>query len=345
MKKRHFLYFFLLCVLSGIITFSYAESFTKVTAKPLSDLLISSKSSVPATVVSLNYATLSAQISGKINRIRVKVGDVVAKNRTLLDIDCRDYVLAKKQAKAGLESAKAQQVLANKQYARNLTLRQSKTIPQSLLEEALLQTQVASADITVKRAALEQAKLSIGRCKIKAPFSGQITERLVSKGQLLAPNSPVFKLLQTEALEIRAELTPIEVVNARKAHVLSFNRGALQVPAKFRSVISEVEKASRTQQVRLVPESLDGLVVGYSGRVEWESKRSMLPADYLLRRNGVLGVMLLVKVADKEVYNSKFHVLPDASEGQPAFVDLPPTTEVIISNRFRLKPDEVVELE
>ncbi len=335
---------------SGLSISSYAESITKVTAKPLSDLLISSKSSVPATVVSLNHAILGAQISGKINRITVKAGDVVAKNKTLVEIDCRDYVLAKKQAKAGLESAKAQHILANKQYARNLTLRKSKTIPQTLLDEALLQTQVTSADITVKNAALQQTNLSIERCKIKAPFAGQITERLVSKGQLLAPNSPVFKLLETGALEIRAELTPTDVVNARKAHRLFFTRGALNIPAQFRSVISEVEKASRTQQVRLVPENLDSLVVGYSGRVEWESKRSMLPADYLLRRNGSLGVMLLVDKAadtanDKEVYRAKFQVLPDAKEGQPAFIGLPAATQVIISNRFRLKPDEVVELE
>jgi RND family efflux transporter MFP subunit len=250
----------------------------KVTVKPLSELLISSKSSVPASIISLNHAVLGAQISGKVNKVKVKTGDIVSKNTLLLEMDCRDYVLAKKQAQAGLESAKAQQALANKQYTRNLQLRKLKTIPQNLLDESILQTQVVRADIAVKKAALKQSELAIERCKIRAPFTGQITERLVSVGQLLAPNSPVFKLLQTQALEVSAALTSSDVVNAKGASGLFFTRGSLRTPVTFRSVVNEVNEGSRTQQALLVPENSKGLVVGYSGRLEWIGRRSMLPA-------------------------------------------------------------------
>lgn len=344
MKARYFSLLILFSSYSAMSSSVYAKDYIKVTGKPLADLLISSKSSAPATVVSLNHATLGAQIAGKIKRVRVEMGDRVKKNQTLIDIDCRDYVLIKKQAETALQSVQAQLVLAQKQYNRNLTLRKQKTIPQNSLDQALLQRQLSRADIIAKSIAIKQADLSIERCRIKAPFSGQITEKLVSKGQLLAPNSPVFKLLQTKAFEIEAELTSAEIINAGKVPTLSFTRGALRIPVKFRSVINEVNSASRTQRVRLVPDRVDGLVVGSSGRVEWESRRALLPADYLLRRNGALGVMLLEKNKEHEVI-AKFHALPDANEGQPAFINLPGSTQIAITNRFRLTSDEVVELD
>ncbi|MEE9303905.1 MAG: efflux RND transporter periplasmic adaptor subunit [Thiotrichaceae bacterium] len=315
----------------------------KVTVKHLSELLISLKNSAPATIVSLNHAVLGAQISGKVIKVKVKTGDIVAKNALLLEIECNDYTLARKQTKAALESAKAQAALAAKQYTRNLQLRRIKSIPQNLLDESILQTQVARADIAVKKAALQQSQLAIERCKIKAPYAGQITERMVSEGQLLAPNSPVFKLLQTRALEIRAELTPSEVASAKQASGLFYRRGEQQIAVKFRSVIDEVMAGSRTLQARLVPDESDALVVGFSGRLEWIGKRSMLPAEYIIRRNGSLGVMVFER--GSKVNKAVFHPLPDAKEGQAAFTRLPSTTQVIVSNRFRLKVNQVVDLE
>ena len=319
----------------------------KVTVKPLSELLTSENNSVPATVVSLNHAIIGAQISGKVKKVNVKTGDLVDKGKILVELDCRDYQLAKKQTQLALESAKAQEALANKQYTRNLQLRKLKTIPQNILDESILQSQLVRADIAAKKVAIEQAKLAVERCKIKAPYAGQITERFVSVGQLLAPNSPVFKLLQTHALEIKADLTASSVESAKKATALFYTYGSLKIPVTFRSVVNEIKQGGRTLQARLLPKSADPLIVGASGRLEWRGKRTMLPAEYVIRRNGQMGVLLYVKTkkeAGKEG-KTKFYPLADASEGQSAFIDLPVNTQIIVSNRHRLKPDQAVGLE
>jgi len=322
------------------------KTITTVKVRALTDLLVSENSSVPATVVSLNHAILGAQISGKVNKVHVKTGDIVKKNATLVEIDCRDYRLVKKQTQAALESAIAQKSLAAKQYKRNLHLRNIKTIPQNILDESILQTQQVRADISVKKAAIEQSKLAIERCTIKAPYTGQITERLVSVGQLLAPNSPVFKLLQTNALEIKADLTSAEVASAKQATTLVYSRGSVQIPVTFRSVINEVKQGGRTLQARLIPQDSKGLIVGFSGRLEWTGKRTMLPAHYISRRNGRLGVLLYNENKETKAQGRvEFYPLEDASEGQPAFIDLSATTQVIISNSFRLKPNDPVERE
>ncbi|HFD11450.1 MAG TPA: efflux RND transporter periplasmic adaptor subunit, partial [Crenotrichaceae bacterium] len=293
--------------------------------------------------VSLNHPVLGAQIAGKVHKIYVKTGDQVTRNRVLLDIDCRDYLLAKKQAEASLGSAKAQLLLASKQYQRNLQLRKIKTIPQNLLDESILQTQLARADIAVKKAAQEQADLAIERCKIKAPFAGQITQRFVSEGQLLAANSPVFKLLQSKAVEVSADLTITDVQSAKQAEHLWFTRGSVKTPVRFRAVVNEVTEGSRTVQARLVADKTNQtMIVGSTGRLEWLGVRSMLPAEYIIRRHGKLGVMLAE--ASDSAKKAVFHPLPDASEGQAAFIHLPGSSLVIVSNRYRIKPNQIIEI-
>lgn len=321
------------------------QAFTKVTTQALSELLISANNSVPATIVSLNHATIGAQLSAKVNAVKVKTGDTVKKGTTLVELDCRDYTLTKKQTEAALTAAKAQEALANKQYTRNLHLRKLKTIPQNLLDESILQTQVARADIAVKRSALQQSKLSIERCKIKAPYTGQITERLVSVGQLLAPSTPVFQLLQTNELEIEANLSSDRVISAKKSSRLYYRYGNLKVPVSFRSVVNEIKQGSRTLAARLTPKDNEGLIVGASGRLEWIGKQSLLPADYVVRRNNQLGVLLFVhKNNSRQRGKVRFHPLTDAKEGQPVYVYLPATSQIITSSRFRLKNDQAVEI-
>ena len=95
--------------------------------------MVQTNSSAPATVVSLNHATLSAEITGKVEELAVQVGDKVSAGELIARIDCNDYRLGEKQAKAALQAARAQRDLAQKQYKRNRQLRQSKTIPQSLI--------------------------------------------------------------------------------------------------------------------------------------------------------------------------------------------------------------------
>lgn len=317
------------------------QSSLKVTVKPLSKLVISAKYSSPATVVSLNHAQLSAEITGRITKLPVRVGDQVKKGELLVVVDCRDYRLTKKQAQAALKSSKAQYELAKKQYKRNLHLRESRTIPQTLLDESIMQQAIAKADIDAKKPLLEMAEIAIERCRVKAPFSGQITFRQVSQGQLLTPGSPILKLLQNSALEIKSELTPQEVQSISQGNSLIFKTMNEHLPIRIRAVIQEVKEDSNVQEIRLeLNNDKDDplLSVGHSGRLLWNDQRQLLPSDYVVRRKNSLGVMIAVD--NKAV----FHHLPEAQEGHPAVIDLPASTHIIQLNRFVAKDSQVIDI-
>ena len=69
---------------------------------------------------------------------------------------------------------------------------------------------------------------------------------------------------------------------------------------------------------------------GAPGRLRWRHEASALPAHLLVRRDGVLGVM----VADGE--RARFVLLPGAREGRSVSVRLPPQTLIITRGRHGL---------
>ena len=74
--------------------------FLSVSVKPLSSIFIQSKQSSPASVVSLNTSVISAEITGRAVKIYAETGDMVEAKQKLVELDCRSYTFAKKQAEA-----------------------------------------------------------------------------------------------------------------------------------------------------------------------------------------------------------------------------------------------------
>ncbi len=85
--------------------------------------------------------TLSARVSGQINKIRVEEGDQVKKNDTLLIIDHELLEIQLQQAQAGVEAAQAQLQLLQK-GARSEDIRQA----EDALKQAKINYEQAEAD-------------------------------------------------------------------------------------------------------------------------------------------------------------------------------------------------------
>lgn len=319
------------------------EKPVQVTLRPLSKLLTNIKSSAPASVISLKHATISAEITGTITTIYAEAGERVKKGVRLASIDCRSYDLTHQQAVAALKVAKARFNLAKKQFVRNQGLVRQGTISREIFDQADANQRTTLADIELKNVQIASAKLAVSRCQIFAPFSGQITQRMVQEGQLVTPATPLFHLLQTDNLEIKASLSPLEIAFAKNSPSLEFVAGKRNWAVKLRSVIQMVDETTRTQEVRLSLPKKAEVATGLSGRLEWRSNTPKLSADYLLRRGDSLGVMIAEGI-DKQQGKARFFPLPDAKEGQPAFIDLPANTQIIDQNRYRVKDGQAISV-
>ena len=320
------------------------EALLNVSVKPLSSILIESKQSTPASVVSLNTSVISAEITGRAFKIYAETGDIVAAKQKLVVLDCRSYDLAKKQAEASLKVSMAQLNLAQKQLRRNQRLLSQGTIPRELLDNSQAAQQTSLADIELRKAQIESAKLSIDRCTIRAPFTAQITDRMVQQGQLLMPSSPLFKLIQSNKQEITTNLSPVDIVSLKNLPLIEFVTANQRYLVTLRSVIQQVDEITRTQEVRLSLISDAAIPAGLAGRIEWSSDKQKIPPEYILRNNGSLGVMI-AENSEEGTAKAKFIALKNAIEGQPTTSDLPNNTLIIDKSRYRVADGELISVQ
>jgi RND family efflux transporter MFP subunit len=334
----------LLLTFISITNFSVADEPQIVGITPLSSILISTKNSSPANVISLNNSTISAEISGRALNIYAEVGEVVKKDQKLVSLDCRSYTLAKKQAEAALKVAMAQLDLAKKELIRSQRLIKKGTIPRELFDKTEANQQIAMADIEVKKAAIETSDLAIDRCTIRAPFAGQITQRMIQNGQLVVAGTPLFQLMQSDKMEISSKLSPADITKLADTSKLEFVAGDIRFKAQLRSVIQTIDQSSRTQEVRLSLPATETLAAGLSGRIEWNDKSKKLPTEYIQRRNASLGVMIAEDLVEG-TGKARFIPLKNAIEGQPAEIELPANTAIINKNQFRVVDGQAIQFQ
>lgn len=90
----------------------------------------------------------------------------------------------------------------------------------------------------------------------------------------------------------------------------------------------------RTQLARLDFTNSTALV-GASGRLQWRDHRPSLPAQYLQRRDGEMGVFVLRQG------EAEFVALPGAQEGRAVRVaQLPLTTQLVNDNTLQRQSTE-----
>jgi RND family efflux transporter MFP subunit len=310
-----------------------------VTLLPLASVLQASARSVPATLLSVNDSTLGAEVTGKVTRLAVDVGTTVKAGQVLASLDCRDYTHGLSQAKASMSAAKARLSFAQRQWQRNQQLRKTGLLPAEQLEKTQADFEGAQAEVAVAQAQVDTAALAVSRCDMTAPFAGQITQRHLQLGQQATPGTPAFQLLQDKALEVSASLSVDEVQDQTQGAALRFVADGVSIPLERRAVVGQIAGNTRTQEVRFTLKGEHSLPVGRSGRVVWQGKLQALPASWVVRREGGLGVMLEVDGM------AKFHPLPDAKEGQPVLTDLPTSVRLIDQNRLRARDGQAVTVE
>ena len=142
---------------------------------------------------------LSADITGKIVRLNVKMGDMVRQGQLLLQIDPQQFEGQVQRAEAALSNsrarlaqAKANLVQAQRNYQRSADIRKSNATLISDEQFEQLRTtlevnqallEAAQEDIKQGDASLKDARWQLSRTNIYAPMSGRVTRLNVESGE------------------------------------------------------------------------------------------------------------------------------------------------------------------
>jgi multidrug efflux system membrane fusion protein len=137
------------------------------------------------------------RVSGFIESIHFKDGDIVKQNDLLFTIDQRPYQFAVSQARADLQRAQAKLELADLDYQRALPLLGNQTMTQREFDTRRSTQKDAAASVDSAEAILQQAQLNLEWTEVRAPIAGRISDRRVDAGNLVVGGSGGASLLTT----------------------------------------------------------------------------------------------------------------------------------------------------
>lgn len=135
--------------------------------------------------VAIDAVEVRARVSGYLDAIHFKDGQMVNKGDLLFTIDRRPFEAALEQARATAEQAKANQAFTETDLARARSLVTGTSITQQVIDQRVQAKRVADATVIAQEAAVRQASLDLEFTELKAPVSGRIGDRRVSVGNLV----------------------------------------------------------------------------------------------------------------------------------------------------------------
>jgi multidrug efflux pump subunit AcrA (membrane-fusion protein) len=199
---------------------------------------------VVGTLAAEDEVTVSSQAEGVVRRVLADLGDAVAADQPLVELDREKLQYNLDQQKAALASAltkygatererlptaeatpdvrkaDAELAQARQAFERAGVLHKRQLIPQQNLDDAqaLLRAKQASydsalqsarnlrTDIDMAEATMKLADRQLRDSIIRAPFAGAVQERMVSVGELVKVQMPVMRIVRVDPLKVLGEI-------------------------------------------------------------------------------------------------------------------------------------------
>lgn len=163
---------------------------------------------------------LRARVSGYLDAVHFRDGQLVRKGDLLFTIDPRPFQAELARAKAEVASAEAGLALAQRELSRAERLVATRAISEETADNRRAARAQAAAELEAARAGLSIAALNLQFTEVRSPVSGRISDRKVDVGNLVTGNAGGATLLATVVA-----LDPIHVVfDMSEADYLKYGR-------------------------------------------------------------------------------------------------------------------------
>lgn len=135
--------------------------------------------------VAVATVEVRARVSGFIDSLHFKDGQIVKQGDLLFIIDQRPYQLAVDQAKAEVGRTRAKLDIANLDLERATPLVRTQTVTEREFDTRKSTQRDAAAAMESAEAALKTAQLNLEWTEVRAPIAGRISDRRVDAGNLI----------------------------------------------------------------------------------------------------------------------------------------------------------------
>lgn len=262
-------------------------------------------------------ALVRPQVSGIIEKQLFKEGSFVKQGDILYKIDSATYKATLNQSLALLNSAKASLISAEAKSKRAEELLKFDGISKQEADEIKASYLQAKALVEQRAAELENAKIDLNRCDIKAPISGYIGISNVTVGALVNANQSeeLVNIRDTQTVFVDLSQSYNEILNLKSIGdleddievSLKFDNG-FEYPIKGKLEARElsVDESSQTVTLRAVFSNPNNLLLsGMMTKAILKSKKSidgfLIPQQAVLRDQKANPIVTLVTPENKTI--------------------------------------------
>ena len=241
-------------------------------------------------VVARQRASVSTEVSGRLNRLLVEEGSRVKKGQILGILQNQDQRSALESARAALASAEAGTAEAEasaKEAAlargRSEQLHAKGLVSQAELDRAtaaddMARARVKSADAAVKnaRARVQSAQVDYDKTFVRAPFAGAVLRKEAEVGEMVSPvpssggltRGAIVTMANLETLEVEADVNEgyvSRVHEGMRAEIVLDAYPDDRFPAHVRQIVPTADRQKATVLVKVAFDRLDPRVLPERG--------------------------------------------------------------------------------
>ncbi len=198
---------------------------------------------------------LAANANGRVLATSVERGEQIKPGQVLAKLDTRAAALSAAEARAQVDTTRAQEELARTECDRYEQLKAKGAISDLEYQQKIGQCRTLPLSVQAASARAALAAQNVGDGVIRAPFAGVVTERFVEVGQFVRQDSRVVTIVSADPLRLEIAIPEAQVASVKENADVSFSVAAYP-GRKFTGKVRFVSGALRATTRDLVAEAI-----------------------------------------------------------------------------------------
>ena len=303
-------------------------------------------------VESRQAASLAFEPEGRVESLSVEEGDRVEKGQPLAQLDRRRLKAALTEIEGEIEATRAGLSLARQEEERQRDLRRDGASTQRDVDRAVAERRRLQGQLNSIGGRRSRVQADLEDAVLKAPFNGVIARTLIEQGDLVAPGTPAFRIIQPENLEARIGLPARAARDYGVGDSVRLVIAGEPVEGRILERLPEIDPARRTMTLRVALDTADSDSV-YAGQVahmrhpdRLDESGYVLPETALSESRSGLWAVLVAEPHEGNHRIRRVTVEWLNSDGNRVLVrgPLEPSMRVVSGGAHRIVPGQVVKL-
>ena len=242
-------------LLGGFLSSAPLLAGQPVTPAPTAQVGIASQE-IRAQLLPRQFTTLAAEVGARVDRLPLREGERFKAGDLLVAFDCTTQQALLRKATAELSAAR-QTLKANERLA-------------ELNSIGNLELNLSRASVEKGEAEVGYQKAMLGKCEIRAPFSGRMSDQMVRNQQYVQPGQELMEVIDDSVLELEF-LVPsgwLGWLKPGQAFEVKIDETGRSYPARFTRLGARIDPVSQSIKVAAaIDGSYPELLTGMSGHV------------------------------------------------------------------------------